>query len=444
MQSILPYELLGVNAYYTGFDPRIIQFKRDKETLQTKIERELKCLLLTKNNIVCAASHLTSPFALRFFIKNSLLLNSGAIIPALRSDLGDFYELMYSEKSHAKKQRGDYVRFYDDNIQKVIRWELHDTSEKFRDWYLNELITSNSVLRMNLHDIDSQQLDDIIKKIQNQDIFSRSEIDKLSKNFSKNTRKTMRDFRELIYHVTGANILNCESVIPQQQYLDYGNNDIENEKICISPSTIFLKFFLENIYNSVFENVFPTVVLDFLTFEDIFEIRKIINKSNFIEKYNRLTHISTCILGKDLDDSILMDINEILKIREELKINFLEEIEKELKIIRKRKIVSKISALVHNSAAILSSLLSFGSMQMGLFSLALTVKDVLPNIYSNIYSISSSTSMSTILKGQEEQQEMMLKKIKKMRIKNNTELCDTVRMLNEVIKIRLESSIKYL
>ena len=442
MQSILPYELSGANAYYTGFDPRIIQFKRDKESLQTKIEQELKCLLLTKNNIVCAASHLTTPFALHFFKKNSLLLNSGVIIPALRSDLEDFYDLMYSEKSHSKKQRDDYVRFYNDNIRKVIRWELRDTSEKFRDWYLNELMTPNSVLRMNLKDIDSQQLNDVIRNIQNQDIFSRSKIDNLSIEFSRTTRKTMRDFRELIYHVTGAKVLNCESVIPQQQYLDYSNNDIRNEKICISPNTIFIKFFLENIYNSIFENVFPTVVLDLLTFEDIFAIREIINKSNFIEKYSRLTHASTCILGKSLDDSLLVGINEILKIREELQINFSEEIEKELRIIRKRKIMRSMGAFVHNSAAILSSLLSFGSAHIGLFSLALTAKDAIPSIFSNIYSISYLSNMSNVMKGQVDRQEMLLKKIKKMYIKNNTELCDTVNLLNEIIKMRLENCIK--
>lgn len=77
-----------------------------------------------------------------------------------------------------------------------------------------------------------------------------------------------------------------------------------------------------------------------------------------------------------------MDINEILKIRDELQINFSEEIEKELKIIKKRKIMRNLGAFVHNSVAILSSLLSFWSVSIGLFSLALTAKDAIPSIYS--------------------------------------------------------------
>jgi hypothetical protein len=77
MKRIDPQTFKGPRAYFTNFDYRIVERTRNREKLRQDIERKLKILLLTKNTIVCAASHLTSEFAYQLFRENPILLNKG-------------------------------------------------------------------------------------------------------------------------------------------------------------------------------------------------------------------------------------------------------------------------------------------------------------------------------------------------------------------------------
>ena len=80
MKRIDPADFKGLRAYFTDF-------KSDKEEYRREVERRLKILLLTKNIIVCAASHLTHPFAYGLFKDNPILLEGNMLIPALRNGL---------------------------------------------------------------------------------------------------------------------------------------------------------------------------------------------------------------------------------------------------------------------------------------------------------------------------------------------------------------------
>ncbi|GHV90176.1 hypothetical protein AGMMS50268_06790 [Spirochaetia bacterium] len=439
MKIITQNEMGCAKTFYTGFDPRIIQYKNNKEALKIKIEREMKCLLLTKNNIICAASHLTTPFAFDFFSLNPILLNSGVVIPSLRSDFDDFHDLINSEKSRSPKRK-DISNFYMDNIQHVIRWGLNDMSNQFRSWYLCELSTPTSVLRTNLKSVDDLQIHYLIEKISEQDIFSRGMIDKCSLNFTKKDRKTLRDFRELIYHLTGAHSLNCESAIPQEEYIDYSNVNIKKMNISLSPCTIFIKLFLEEILKYNFENVHRAAIIDLLTFEDIFKIRSIINGSKFIEKYNQLIKTSTELLGRnEQEGSLTSDMNKIIQVSDDIKNNFLREIEKEMHVVKRKNKNKNAGAILYNTTVILSSLVSLVFPPIGALSLFFTVKDSIP-IFSNIYGIKKSIKSGNILNNKSDQ-EQLLKYLKRFNIENGTEMYDTVRLMNEIVSARLKDSI---
>ncbi len=427
----------GARTFYTGFDPRIIQYKRDKEELKIKIERELKCLLLTKNSIVCAASHLTSSFAFDFFSSNPILLNSGVIIPSLRSDIDDFHQLINSEKSRSPKRK-DISDFYMDNVQQIIRWKLDDVSNQFRSWYLCELLTPTSVLRTHLKLLDNSQIDNLAQKISEQDIFSRGVIDRYCLMFPVKSRKILRDFRELIYHLTGAHALNCESAIPEEKYIDYSHVDITERKISLSPCTIFIKLFLETIYNYNFQNIHTTGIIDLLTFKDIFAIRSIINESKFIEKYNQLIKISTELLEKNDQTGLMSDLNKILQTRDEIKNNFSREIEKEMYLVRQRNMKKNTGSLLYNTATIFSSIVSLVSPPIGVLSTLFTIKDSTPILFSNVHGICKSTKYNNFLNNKTKQEQVLLKDLMKFSIKNGTEMYDAIKLINEVVSLRLK------
>ena len=70
IKRIKPNNFQGPRAYFTDFDFKIIRFKNNEEIYRKEVERRLKIMLLTKNTIVCAASHLTHKFAYNLFKDN--------------------------------------------------------------------------------------------------------------------------------------------------------------------------------------------------------------------------------------------------------------------------------------------------------------------------------------------------------------------------------------
>lgn len=165
MERIEPHNFNGPRAYFTNFDYRIIERTRNCEKLRKNIERKLKILLLTKNTIVCAASHLTSEFAYRLFRENPILLNKALIIPALRQDKSDISDL-FIEKKIPSAQKQEMVDFYRSEISKTVNWRLEENSAWFRDSFLRELKDKKSVLRRNLIKLTDEQLQSIIKEIE--------------------------------------------------------------------------------------------------------------------------------------------------------------------------------------------------------------------------------------------------------------------------------------
>jgi len=113
MKRISPNKLNGPRAYFTDFDHEIIKRTKNKKLLEKNIERKLKVLLLTKSNIVCAASHLKSDFAYKFFKKNNILLEENLIYPALRNDVENIeYYLKRDNKDNLKSKS----QFYNNNM----------------------------------------------------------------------------------------------------------------------------------------------------------------------------------------------------------------------------------------------------------------------------------------------------------------------------------------
>lgn len=316
MQRIEVTNLKGINCYFTNFDNRIVSETIDKDNLKRRCERTLKVLLLTKNNVVCAASHLTNEISYEILSKNPIILEKEMLIPAFRIDKTDISELF--ENKHISQDKKDrYTDFYKENLKKVLSWELRDNANWFQEKFIHSLSLDKSVIRTNLS-LKNEEVGAFIQKLKQQEILSREVINRLTSNFDNDDKRNINAFRELVYHMSGARVTNCESSIPQENYIDYSLTNIETRKTCLSDLQIFWKMYIELLFEKLNKSTLSIEVLDSLSFEDIYHIREPIQKSKFIEKYHQLHKIAQSSVVHANNQDILFNSDEISSIAQEL------------------------------------------------------------------------------------------------------------------------------
>jgi hypothetical protein len=335
----------GARAYFTDLDHRVIDISLKQDNYEKNLERKLKTLLLTKNTVSLGATHLATEFAFNFFKKNPILLNEGLITPALRRDRNDFSEL-FNNKNIPKEKQNELVGFYHDNVKQVVRWDLNKNSGWFKKTLLKDLNNKGSVLRNNLK-LDEIAIKTLSQKISEEKNLSRETIEFFIADFSENKKIIFRNYRELLYSISGARIVNCESALPQENYINYSLTDIEKRQTLLNEHQIFRKFFLELTFESIKNKPLNIELLDYLSFNDIIELRQIFDNTEFKDKYNTLIQNTIKLIEKDNDDS-LFNMNELMSIRSELQKNFKIVIDKEIahffeKLKAKKKITNTIN-----------------------------------------------------------------------------------------------------
>ncbi len=422
--------LKGANAYFTNFDHRIISEISNDEIALKNIERNLKVLLLTKNNVVCAASHLVTPFSYNLFKQNPVLLNEDLVIPALRSDIEDVEELFLKEDI-IKYYDKNAIEFYNENLNLVVEWDLINNSDWFRKVFLSGFQDENSVLRRSLTNISNDEFEKIYSKINSVQILDRKSIEKAFINFDDETKKTVKNYRELIYYISGARVVNCESNLPQENYIDYSLTDIDNRKIILSDIQIFWKIFLELVFEKINNISIPFELLDLLSFNDINEIRQPILESNFISNYDKIVKSGFSSLNKIDDDQLLYNVNEISKLAEIIQKQFTSAIEKELISFLKKRRKKSIFKLVGNSINIGLGLLPQTIIQnigIGTFN----ERNAIRTNILEIYRTSKSIQNKNLYKLQK--QKTLSKLISKFEISDRTILLDIVKLIMNTIQ----------
>ena len=214
MERINPNEFLGPRAYFTDFDYKIVKHKYNREIYRRDIERKLKTLFLTKNTVVCAASHMTHKFAFDLFKDNPILLDNEMIIPALREDKNHVVDYLDGKKLE-KSLKMNMTTYYRDNVNKAVSWELKDNSSWFKENLIKALNNENSVIRRNISNIPPKNISLIIDEIDNQQFLSREFIIKKISNWPKKEKRLFYNFNNLVYHMSGASVTNCESALPK-------------------------------------------------------------------------------------------------------------------------------------------------------------------------------------------------------------------------------------
>lgn len=433
MKRINPSSFSGPRAYFTDFDHRIVTRTSNLQTLKRKGERKLKALLLLKGQIVCAASHLATRFAYEFFEINPILLTSGAIIPAFRSDKTDLSELFARKRF---KEKDSAIQFYKDSIQKTVNWNLDDNSMWFRDRFLSDLEDEQSVLRSHISDTYQGILSNLASEIRNGALLGRELIDRLAKNLPRSEKRLLQNYRELLYHMSGARVVNCESALPQENYIDYDLADIKQRRVRLSEEQILSKLFIELIFDSLQRSMLPVELLDLLSFEDIIAIRQPLMSSSFQTKYDQL--IKKVMDTYSPDTHKILNIDELEKIRNDLSNTFDEILQKELPRFLKKKAFAQTKQLVSVSSSVALGLA--GAVPgVGLVASAISVLKDTPALCVNIgQTYQSMKSISNLDRYYQNKQRLLQKEIEESDISDKATFYEMVDLMLQVISKRIQ------
>ena len=432
MLRIEPETFQGPRAYFTDFDYRIVNRAKNISAVKLKGSRKLKALLLLKGTIVCAASHLATRFAYEFFKENSILLTSGVIIPAFRVDKTDIEEL-FSKKRF--KDKHSAAQFFKDHIQKTVNWKLDENSGWFRDRFLNDVEDDQSLICTQISPANRQVLKSLADEIQKGSLLGRDLIDNLTKTLPKKEKLLIQNYRELLYHMSGARVVNCESALPQENYIDYDIADFGQKRIKLSEEQILSKLLIELVFDSLQKSMLPVELLDLLTFEDVIRIRLPLMESNFQKKYDTL--IRSVVDSHELGKSDFFNIESLESIRKDLSETFNNVLQKELPEFLKKKAIEDSKELASVSSSIALGLA--GAVPgIGLVASAISVMKDTPALLVNIgQTYKSIRSISKQNEYYQLKEQIIRSEIENSDIEEKATMYEMVDLLTNVISRRI-------
>ena len=433
MIRVDPKTFCGPRAYFTDFDHRIVSRSRNSNAIKLKGERKLKALLVLKGQIVCAASHLSTRFAYEFFKDNPILLTSGAIVPAFRSDRTDFSELFEKKRF---KEKYSAIPFFKEHIQKTVNWDLDENSMWFRDRFLKDVEDEQSLINVHISPESKPVVKNLATEIRKGSLLARELIDCGSKGLPKQEKRLLQNYRELLYHMSGARVVNCESALPQENYIDYDIDDLQQRRARLSEEQILSKVLIELVFDSFQKSMLPVELLDLLTFEDIIQIRQPLIESSFQHKYDSL--VRSVVKTHETEASEFFDIDKLEVIRKDLSENFNNVLQKELpKFLNKKAIDhSKELASISSSVALAVAGVVPG---MGLMASAISVMKDTPALLVNIgQTYRSIRSISKQDEYYQNKKQMIKTEIEKSTIGEKATMYEMVDMLLNIISKRIQ------
>lgn len=376
---------------------------------------------------------MTSDFTYSIFKDNPLLLNEGHIIPALSNDKQDIAELFENKRLKNKKT---IIDFYQTNIKYTVNWEIIDNSSWFRDRFIAELENNDSLIRKHFLSLKSKQFEEIINHIRSKKTLSRTQIDNIAAQLQPTEKNVLLAFRELVYHISGARVVNCESALPQENYIDFDLTDLEHKRTRLSEDQILWKLLIELAFEYLQHRYIPIELLDMLSFQDIIMIRQPIMESSFQQKYDEL--VNTVIQGiKSKSNSFILKANELSKISFKLEKTFKSVFDDEMpKFLRKRAIESaKRLGSVTSSLAL--GALGFIPVLSAIAGTASILKDT-PALLVNVSQMYSSVKSLVASEEYFQNKEKLLKKqIESIDFSEKSEFLDMLDMFSALISHRM-------
>ncbi|WP_289020586.1 hypothetical protein [uncultured Desulfobacter sp.] len=433
MIRVDPKSFCGPRAYFTDFDHRIVSRSRNLDTIKLKGERKLKALLLLKGQIVCAASHLSTRFAYEFFKDNPILLVSEAIVPAFRSDKTDFSELFAKKRF---KEKDSAIIFFKEHITKTVNWNLDENSMWFRDRFLKDVEDDHSLVSTHISPENRHIVKKLAAEIRKGSLLGRAFIDRGTKGLPRQEKRLLQNYRELLYHMSGARVVNCESALPQENYIDYDIADLQQKRARLSEEQILSKVLIELVFDSFQKSMLPVELLDLLTFEDILQIRQPLLESSFQRKYDSL--VRSVVSPHEMETSEFLDIDKLEIIRKDLSESFNNVLQKELPNFLKKKALEHSKELASISLSV--ALGVAGAVPgVGLVASAISIMKDTPALLVNIgQTYRSVRAISNQDEYYQNKEQLIKTEIEKSTISEKAIMYEMVDMLLNIISKRIQ------
>jgi hypothetical protein len=293
----------------------------------------------------------------------------------------------------------------------------------------------HSLIRRHLNDhLTSTQIVLVTDRATKTPLLTRNSIDQAVRDLPSAAQRIVLAFRELLYHVSGARAVHCESHLPQEDYLDYDLADLTQARTRLTESQIFWKLFLELALNSLLRHPLPVEVLDLLSFGDIVSLREPLRESSFMRRYDEL--IAAAIDGVQ-NNELLFDPHQLGQVQNDLEKSFRAVFEEELRPFLKRK-VRNVSALTDSSTSVGLGLLGLVPGVGGLFGLASLGKDMYALVTNLTHAFTSRKAAEDIATYAEAKRIMLHKLIKRSRLSDKTTMFDMVDLLTTTITERMK------
>jgi len=347
MKFINPTDLKIPRVYFTEFDritySQVAWTAKDVEQIKHNLERKVKLLGLIKGVVIIATSHLfESELAQEFIKENPIVLEKGIILPALISKYKDFSDFLFAKREESKererylsKDKDEIKTLLSNSISAVVKWDVGQTTEWFKQRLLHELENEKSVLRFNLTTVPLPLIMNVASRISELEAPSRGEIYNISKNSgNKILWGRLSDYTDFIYYLSGALAVNSEGVLPQENLIDFSITDLARRKTKLSDYEIFYRIFLR-IINEKTKKFFPVEILDLLTFEDIIDLRETLLHSGFVEKYNKLMEKTKERVEITDTEQLILSVDELNQFENELHSIFMNTVVTEVYQMKK-------------------------------------------------------------------------------------------------------------
>jgi hypothetical protein len=347
MKFIDPTNLKIPRVYFTEFDritySQVAWTPEDIETIKQNLERKVKLLGLIKGVVIIATSHLfESELAQEFIMENPVVLEEGIILPALISKYKSFSDFLSAKREESKEQekylgsdKDKISLLLSNSVSEVVKWDVHLTSQWFKQRLLQDLQDDRSVLRFNLSAVSPSLINDVASRISELESPSRGEVYSIAKNSEDKILWTrLSDYVDFIYYLSGAHAVNSEGVLPQENLIDFSITDLSRGKTKLSEYEIFYRIFISIIKDKT-QKFFPIEILDILTFNDIVELRNTLFHSGFVDKYNAMIEKTKRSVEITDTEQLILSVDELSQFENELQLIFTDAVVKEVYQMKK-------------------------------------------------------------------------------------------------------------
>jgi hypothetical protein len=337
------------------------------------------------------------------------------IVPALRNDRKNL-EDVFEGKGVEKNKRNEMSSFYKEHVDNVVAWELIDNA----GWY-------SDVIKANIHDE---------KSALRRKLLTRDQVESTFGLLTPRGRKIFRDFAHLLYSVSGSRVVNCESSLPPENYIDYSLQDISERQIVLSDEQVFWKLFLELAFEAMQKRPIPIELLENLSFNDIYSLRQPLSESGFRDNYDAVIKKSTALLESDLSKGVILyDAQDLLQVQESIARSFDEIFEREIPEFMKKKRIEGRNELAKNSLSLGIGLIGF--IPIPIVSGVANLIGLLPSLFNLPHIFRSFRAAKDYQSYQEQKQQTLQHLIEKSELSDESAFIEVIDLLTKVLSSRI-------